>query len=505
MKYIKKFSIFFLLIVAFNSFGQTQKADEFYFSPIYGNHNVTITSSNEKFIDTKLTSAIDEVHNKGGGIITIKNGNYNFKKGVLLKSNVHIHVEPSVNFYMDNDGDIFTAGSKTTGRPISNFSIIGLHSDTGKQFTVHFKYGNTETSNPKKGFIRIGYATNFKLSNIKIIDAYTKGASVVLSGEFSTVNVFAGPEIEKTKKNGKKKIKKNKKNSRSSLITEVFGVPSKGIIEKMHNENGAYGYGLVQMQAGNNIVYRDLSGTGGVTLRLESGLNIAQLFRPVGSEPIYTVDGVGLPLTIDKQPKINQVYGTNIYCENGHGGFMMSPHTIKQGSVFLSKIRTKSCEAGGGISGGFINNFKREENAGLEVSKFGIVPGSFASNSVVSDVIADFGQYAQVKSKNFRYIPCDLRVDRGKYEKNVGLSITKGLDFESHRGPSLFPLHYASAAKKIGEGGYRINLDESTIIGNGFGKDIKKISLKESFACDESSDFSTVIGGKKNKKKTKKK
>ncbi len=63
-------------------------------------------------------------------------------------------------------------------------------------------------------------------------------------------------------------------------------------------------------------------------------------------------------------------------------------HTrVKQGSVFLSKIRTKSCEAGGEVSKGFINNFSREEKAGLEVSKFGIGKGSFASNSTIIDVV----------------------------------------------------------------------------------------------------------------------
>ncbi len=328
MHYIKKqLSLIFLFTISIVSisFGQTQKADEYYFNPVFGNNNITIIPDqcNKGFIDKKLTKTIDKVNKKGGGIITIKNGDYKFKKGVVLKSNVHIHIESDVNFYMDQAGVMFSARSTTSGKPISNFSLIGLSADNTEPFTVNFKYGNSKTNIKKNGFVKLGYSSNFKISNVKIIDAYTGMSSIVLSSDVSSIDILFNPDS-----------KKNKKNGRTSLINEVFGVPSKGIIEKIYNENASYGYGLVQMQAGNNIVYRDLSGTGGVTLRLESGLNINQLFRPVDSAHIYLVKGIELPVTIDKQPKIDQVYANNISCENGHAAFTMSPHTGKARECF---------------------------------------------------------------------------------------------------------------------------------------------------------------------------
>lgn len=466
--------------------------DSFYFKPDYAGHNVSISAS-KSYIDEALAKAIDSVHQRGGGIITIKSGDYKVKKGVNLKSNVHIHVEPEVNFYMDEPGVIFTATSLEKGKPIENFSIIG-QGNSMNRFTVHFKYGNTAEKRKRNGLIKIGYASNFKLSNINIIDAYTDLASIVVTSEIKMLDVKAP--------------KAKKQNRRSSLISEVVGVPSRGIIEKLHNENGSYGFGLIQMQAGNNIVYRDLSGSGGVTLRLESGVNINQLFRPVGSPPVYEIDGFELPLTIDQQPKVDQVFANNLFCEDGHAAFTMSPHTIKQGAVYISKVRSNSCEAAGEVSKGFINNFAREEQAGLAVERFKIEKGDFSEDSVVLDVHAIFGQNSQVKSKNFKYIPCELRVDRGAVAENVGLDTKDSLDFESRRGPSLFPLHYSAASQAKGDGGYKIKLAENTISGSGFLQQVSAISIHDDMGeCAKSDKFTTVIGAsnKKGNKKNKKK
>ncbi|NJB82184.1 hypothetical protein [Wenyingzhuangia aestuarii] len=303
------------------------------------------------------------------------------------------------------------------------------------RFIIKFKYGNKSPKTKKSAVIRIGNATNFKLSNFIIIDQYTQPSSIALSPEFSTITVFP---VEKGA--GKSA---NKNAARSKLISKVYGAPNKGIIENIENLNGAFGYGLVQMQAGKNIVYRNLSGTGGIIVRLESGLNINQLFRPVGSAPVYTRDGIGLPLTIDKQPKIDLVYLDHISCKDGHSAFSMSPHTIHQGRVFIKNIHVESCQDAGY---GFINNFSREEAAGLDIAAFGITPGSFSGVSTVENVTAIFGQNAQIKSKNFRYLPCELRIDKGADPTNPekGLAVEIGLDFESYRGPSLHSIKNGS-------------------------------------------------------------
>jgi hypothetical protein len=501
-----------------NSFSQIQKSDEFYFNPVYAGNDVLITTaqSSSGYIDSALTKAIESVNKKGGGIITIKTGDYKVKETAFLLSNVHIQFEPNVHFYMDDAGLIFHATSAVAGKPIENFSLVGLGQNKSERkgkderFTVHFTYGNAKNKkkNKKNAFLKLGYTTNFKVANINIIDSFTDLSSILLSGEVDFIDIVAEQKLlanQSKSKKAKKRKSEKVKYGRTNLIREVYGVPSKGIIENSHNENGSYGYGLIQMQAGNNIVYRDLTGSGGATLRLESGLNVNQLFRPVGSAPIYTFDGVGLPLTIDNQPKIDNVYGHNIHCVNGHAAFTMSPHTVKQGKVFLSKIRSKSCEAGGEVSKGFINNFKREEKAGIPVSTFGIEKGSYSNKSTITDLVAEFGQNSQIKSKNFRYIPCALRIDRGVKEPNVGLSTELSLDFESRRGPSLFPLHYGAFERAKGDGGYHVNIDKKSIKSIGFGDKVEDISIENPFAvCENVSDFSTEIRAGKSKNKGKK-
>lgn len=518
----KRVLMVYLLIFSMipNSFSQTQKNDEFYFNPVYAGNNVTITTAQSSFgyIDSALTKAIESVNKKGGGIITIKTGDYKVKETAFLLSNVHIQFEPNVHFYMGDAGFVFHATSTITDNPIENFSIVGIGRDKSNEqgkderFTTHFTYDNKIINNKKKNkknvFLKLGYTTNFKIANINIIDGYTDTSSIVLAGEVDFIDIIAEQKLlanQSKSKKAKNRKSKKVKYGRSNLIREVYGVPSKGIIENIHNENGSYGYGLIQMQAGNNIIYRDLTGNGGATLRLESGLNVNQLFRPVGTPPIYTINGLGLPLTTDSQPKIDNVYGHNIHCVNGHAAFTMSPHTVKQGKVFLSKIRSKSCEAGGEIGKGFINNFAREEKAGIPVSTFGIEKGSYSHESTITDLVAEFGQNSQVKSKNFRYIPCDLRIDRGVKEPNVGLSTELSLDFESRRGPSLFPLHYSAFEQAIGDGGYRVNIDEKSIKSIGFGNDVKNISIHNPFStCENVSDFSTEIRSGKKKGKDKK-
>ncbi|NJB82187.1 T9SS type A sorting domain-containing protein [Wenyingzhuangia aestuarii] len=483
-----------LLFVSVTCFSQNQKADSFYFDPTVGPGFAKIKANNVNYstgevINSKIQEKID-AFTTNGGVIKIKSGTYKIASGIVLKSNVHIKVEAGVIFELDGDGTIFSAqsGSET---PLTNFSLVGLGTDntatggTDDRFVIKFKYENVSSDTKKSAVIRIGNAANFKLSNFKIIDQYTQPSSIALSAEFSTKTMYPNA---KDPNDPTKSIA-----GKSKLINKVYGVPNKGIIENITNENGAYGYGLVQMQAGENIVYRNLSGSGGVILRLESGLNLTQLFRPLNSLPTYIKDNSsasgykvrpssgsgsniteGLPLTIDNQPKINKVFATNISCKNGHAAFTMSPHTINQGFVSLINITSKSCEFTGEISDGFINNFSREVSAGLDIDSFQILPGSYASNSVVRNVKGTFGQNAQLKSKNFDLIPCSLRIDKGEIagDPNFGVAVNKGLDFESYRGPSLATIDYGSVHGNVINGvdySYSINFDESTVTANGFG------------------------------------
>ncbi|WP_139957232.1 hypothetical protein [Flavicella sediminum] len=440
--------LFVLLLVTISCFGQKQQKDSFYFNPNEGSGFVEIEATDVNYskgeaINHTLQKSIDKLTKKGG-VIKINSGTYKINGGLSFKSNVHIKVAAGAVFELDGTGTIFSAQSGSE-IPLTNFSFQGLGTDNRKsggsddRFVIKFKYENKSSNTKKSAVIRIGNASNFKLANFIIIDQYTQPSSIALSPEFTTVNVFSSDKEENI--DGKKAAKKAKKksSSRSNLINKVYGVPSKGIVENIDNLNGAFGYGLVQMQAGNNIVYRNLSGTGGIIVRLESGLNINQLFRPVGSKAVYTVGGIGLPLTIDKQPKIDLVYLDHISCKDGHSAFSMSPHTIHQGRVFIKNIHVEACQDAGYVGDGFINNFSREEAAGLDVAAFGITPGSFSGESTVENVTAIFGQNAQIKAKNFKYIPCELRIDKGAdaTDPNKGLAVEIGLDFESYRGPSL--------------------------------------------------------------------
>ena len=440
----------------------TDDLDEiFYFNPVIGSARATISQSEyspDQDIKNALQEGIDNINSAGGGILTIESGTYLISPTVQLKSNVHIRVDPGVTLKFASDGTLFEALS-LGDVPLTNLSIIGLGEDntatggTDERFVVDHNTSQLGTeSAPKYSTLRLGNINNFKFSDFRILDNFSNPSSIVLSAEVRTVQIAS--------------------ESRSRLISEVFGTPNRGIIENIDNQDGAYGYGLVQQQAGVDILYKNLSGTGGVTLRLESGLNLNQMFRPVGSVPVYVRDGIGLPLEKNQQPKIDKIVARNITNKNGHAAFTLSPHTITQGTVDLQNVSTTGSAFAGKVGDGFINNFNREEAAGLDVAAFNITPGSYSSNSVLRDVTAVFGQFAQIKSKDNKFIPCDLRVDRGVSGTDIGLSVELGPDEESRIGPALFAVDYTASEADLSDGGYIINFDRSTVISIGFGSNV---------------------------------
>lgn len=290
-----------------------------------------------------LQKAIDQISKNGGGLLYIPKGNYSFLE-INLKSNVHIEIEAGAVIRPPKDaGNVgnryksfmifnFNSGKK---EPIENVSITGKN---GK-FTIDLR----EMNGTMVRCFWLACVKNFKLENMRVEDKETKYSAVVFGAE-KFDNIIYGAE--------------------------------NGVVRNIDNLNSEYGYGLLQMQYGQNILFENLYSKGGVTLRLESHIHI---FYHTSCENY-----------------INGLVVRNVSCEDGHAAVMLSPHYIRNGWVDCSGVHAINSEFAVIISDGFANK---------EEKKLGFTGGYFSSKSKFREVSAVYTKpTAQIHTKHFKYM-----------------------------------------------------------------------------------------------------
>ncbi|WP_111708589.1 glycoside hydrolase family protein [Lutibacter citreus] len=377
-------------------------SDTNFYNPTIAKFNKTIEKPDNVEDNFKqLQTAIDAVAKAGGGTLTIKasskNNVYKINKEIQLKSNVHIRVAPNVIFTSSSPRKItlFSAGKKGTTL-ISNFSMSCTNPKS--YFTVDFSKRISGEKNGGAIAVSLGGVENFKISDIHVKDNFTSFSSI-------TINLQL---LSKTK----------------------FLFANNGIIEHLKTENGHYGYGTVQNQAGINILYRNLQGEGGATLRLETG-------------------AIGKPHAIDNSIKLHNIYAYNIFCKNGQAAVTLSPHTVDNGLVTIDNVRAESCEAGAIIASGFLSAKKGEKNkqgAPMPGYQFGY----FDSNSIISNLTVVYGTNAQLRSQRRGFVPCSQR---------KLLAQKRNIDNESFKGPTVAGIiYFAKGGTEQSEGFYTIKM-----------------------------------------------
>ena len=333
-------------------------ADSYFYNPTINTVN-QMSFPNGNTSTSALQSMINSLSNSGGGVLTINPGTYILEQ-VHMKTGVHIRVHPNVVFKSEPRNSLFRAGYDNDFENVNNWSF---HSTNGEKFT--FDFSDFEPLEDIRAF-QLGNTTNFKLADFLVLDNFTKFNAVSSGAVGSNPAKFA----------------------------------SFGIIENLDIKKAHYGYGLTQNQVIQNTLFRNLSGEGGVTLRLESGFS--------GLADLYLTD---------KTPVINNVYGRNISCTNGAHAVMLSPHTITQGIVDIRDISGESCEAVVSVNFGFLSENKGQADAsGNPIN--GHSSGTFSEESVIANVSAIYGVSAQVRAARLRHVPCALRNYINLTEKN---------------------------------------------------------------------------------------
>ena len=253
-----------------------------------------------------LQKAIDDVSNKGGGVVFIPKGEYRFLN-IIMRSNVKLYIDhrATISPYYNTKEKLSLFNFGDTGENIENVEVCGV----GGRFNIVLE---KQKSNKQRVFVFRG-VKNFKVSNVHIEDV--KVQLPIMS---------FGP----------------------TESGELVG-PTNGEISYASVNNCHYGYGLVQMQCAFNTKFHKLSGVGGVTLRAETGaaaMNDAQRGGVFG------------------------VTGEYIHCKNGNAVVMVSPHSMINGDVSFDHINSDGCGWAVRLDKGFISS--KQTTKGLKVGTY---------------------------------------------------------------------------------------------------------------------------------------
>ncbi|WP_111709776.1 glycosyl hydrolase family 28-related protein [Lutibacter citreus] len=339
-----------------------------------------------------LQKAIDDITllPKGGKII-IPEGTYYFNQ-IVMKSNVHIVIDNGTILRLTNDTNrnfMFLCGE--SGDRIENFSV---RAKTGR-FTIDI---NKAPLNEKALAFFVKNAQNFMFSDMNVLDNITRLAALV----FTTV-IHNGNHV----------------------------IPKNGIVKNSDIRESHVGYGLVQVNAGKNMLFKDLTGEGGVVVRLESGSKDVIPLREEGS--------------------IHNMVVRNIFGENCNAAVMISPHSIKNGEVDVDGAKSNSCIHTVRIDRGDDRN--NEEG----------VAGYFSGDCLVKNVHATYGETTPLKLGHFRWIPCEMR-------DLIGYTANRDSD-KNFNGPSAAALRYSAYPENGGsmdKGYFNVEIPKKTITQEGF-------------------------------------
>ncbi|WP_303317264.1 hypothetical protein Q4Q34_01715 [Flavivirga abyssicola] len=343
----------------------TDNEDRFYENKIPSTEVIANLNGNCSPQDSDLLSQqILDVSNSGGGIIRITAGTYCFTE-VVLRSNIHLKIDTDVTIQPDLVGwpsgknlRMFLVGEDFY---VENVAITNSDEDNMDPSTW-FKANIPEGDYGGVRFVEYGYVKNFKFSGMSLTDSYSKFSNIVL-------NLPSSENVDEI--------------SRQGVVKDI-------VMTGMH-----VGYGVVQMQSGKTVLYKNLDGEGGVTLRVETGAAATNQVNEIS---------------------VDDVVGRDITSRNGDAAFNMSPHRVDQGRVDIERVVSINSTHAVQIAAGFIGN-----KPGLIENK-----GTFDSRSYIGDITVTGGEGAQVKGKDFKYFDCDDRRELILRCKNPDESSTPG-------------------------------------------------------------------------------
>lgn len=325
-----------------------------------------ITGRNSGADSETLERQIEQLSMAGGGTLVLRKhrrSDFIYLNDVMMRSNVHLKIASGVTIRLfettrPSNPVIFRLQSG-----IENVAITSIEEDStdmGDWFQVDL----TNTSRRVR-FINCIGVSNFKIAGILVFDNAT---------EFSNIE-FNIDTSSQSRRDG--------------------NLPTNGVVKNVLSMGNHVGYGVVQIRAGRRILFKNLEGFGGVTLRIESGFAV-RINRSAAT--------------------IEDIVGRGITIRDGDSALTLSPHRVNQGVVDIRGIRSFNSGTAVQLAAGFLDNKGGVNNR-----------GSFSPLSVVRGISrVRGGRGAQVKTKDFKLYPCgeQARLRRNQFDQPDGESTT---------------------------------------------------------------------------------
>ena len=287
----------------------------------------------------------------GGGVVQLATvGTYALDE-IFMPSNVRLEIAAG-SILVPNENTLFNLAAQRNSAEFQNMEITTI-GDAGS-FEIDVTAFGT---NGRIRSFRLGRVDNVRIANFFVLDALTMFSAM----QFSAADDGNDP-----------------------INNPTFGRTPKNVLVENASTTGAHhGYGLVQMQGGTNVLFRNIGGQGGVTLRLETGANAS---NQAG------IDVGGL----------FDIYAEGVSCSRGQAAIKISPHGKNSGRVVARSVDAADCAFGVTVEQGF-------DNGGLA----NVVPGTFLIKPLLLDITVTrtAGQrLATLKFKDFNRVPTNLRM-----------------------------------------------------------------------------------------------
>eukprot|EP00040_Diaphanoeca_grandis_P018430 m.96899 g.96899 ORF g.96899 m.96899 type:complete len:403 (-) comp26937_c0_seq1:37-1245(-) len=270
-----------------------------------------------------------------GGCVTVPAGTYAVNGILMNESNVALRFDAGVTLQpplgqTNGFEGMIVMGSFGSSAPAHNISVIGSADgavviDCTLQAKIRSKIGAIRLT---------GNVKNFVVGNVITKMAYCEGAED--KNPCLNTNALAMGNM---------------------LVNNVSYHPTDGHVYNITNTGSWGGYGLVQVQSAEDILFENLDSTGGVTLRMETGVQLPGSY-------------------------VGNITAHHLICRDGSSGFEAEPHSQMNGNFYVYDITTYGCFSGIYLGAGYIQ------------SKNGInhtVPGFFGNDSLVHGVVANWG------------------------------------------------------------------------------------------------------------------
>lgn len=278
-----------------------------------GSSGYSVAGANDT--DT-FRKAVDDVAAAGGGRVVVPAGDYSFAD-ISMKNNVHVvfdgpsTIRPYVGgLASDASVSLFSAGFSGT---TNDFSVRGVNGWSQFVFDNHSKL---------RAF-NLADAQNFLLSNFHVRDTRTVFSSIELTWR-------AGERPDGSMR-----------------------IPTDGTIQHIRTANADFGYGTTQIQASQNVLFKDLETVGGGALRAETGW-----------KTMIKAHGGG----------VHDIVGEDIRVYSGQAAAKLGAHGTHNGNVTVRDITAVNSEYAARIEWGSLHKFSDSE-----IEQYDLTPGDFDS------------------------------------------------------------------------------------------------------------------------------